>query len=350
MALRNETFAALQQTTRDLINREIMQQLWDVDPVELFFLDRIERQSVATHAPEWAEDPLNTISTSNKFVDGESFASKTNKITQGQNVGNYVQQSEQTILISWMRQEIDTVAQLGKMSYQVMRRQQDLWRDIEAACLFDNASVEDNGDATAGQSGSYFAWCKTNTSIGGGAGANGGYNTTTKVVDAPTAGTTRALSMAYIDGVMDDIYGQGGIGVDCLITVPDLKSKISTHLLDSANSRVATIYTDTTNRAGSVTAKGSISVYESDHGTLDLLSSPIMQPKVATPGSRNVYVAVANTDYWALGTAYGPVVRELPFDGAADKAAVVCGWTLKALNERASGAVRDINDESDVTA
>ena len=273
-------------------------------------------------------------------VDGSDTTG--NDSTAGSVVGNRVQINTRIARMSDGSQAVNSVGNIGTLAHQIGQRQIELRRDIEACCLTEDGSVADDGTSTAGRSAGFFAWIQTNYRIPATVAAVGGFSN--GIVASYTPGTARALSMADVRGVVDDIYGQGR-EPDCLVTRYTIKSKISEFLF-SASARVSTLFADTGQRPQDVTAQGSVGIYHTDHGTLDLLSNAIMQDA----GTNRAHVGIFNSDFWAVGYLDGPVTRPLARTGLADNREVVAYWTLKCLNERASGMVTDIDPRLAVEA
>ena len=328
-----------QLETATTIHRDVMDMLWQVYHVDRPFTDKIEEQSADSNYTEWAEDNVDAPAVGPTRVDGSDTTG--NDATPGSVVGNRIQITTRIVKLSDGSQAVNSVGNIGTLAHQIGQRQIEVYRDIEANALTEDGSVADDGVSTPGRSAGFFSWIKTNFRKPAG-GVIGGFSN--GIVASYTPGTARALSMGDVRGVVDDIFKQGR-EPDCLVVVPDLKTKISEFLF-SASARVSTLFADTGNRASDVTAQGSVGVYHTDHGTLELMSNPIMQEEV--PGSRT-HVGIFNSGYWALGFLDGPVTRPLARTGLADNREVIAYWTLKCLNERASGAVFDIDPSAAVT-
>ena len=327
----------VQLEAAETIHRDVMDQLWDVYHTERKFNDRIDEHSVDSNYTEWPEDQVAAPAIGAERVDGST--STGNDASTGSVVGNRVQINTRKIRISDGAQAVNSVANIGTLGHQIAKRQIELYRDIEACSLTELGSVADDGNTVAGRSAGFFAWIKTNHET---TGTPGGFSN--GVVASYTPAAARPLSMTWVRSVVDKIYDQGE-EADCLVTRPAIKAGISEFLF-SASARVSTLFADTGQRPQDVTAQGSVGIYHTDHGTLDLLSNPIMQDA----GVDRAHVGIFTTDFWALGFLDGPVTRPLARDGLADNREVIAYWTLKCLNERASGMVTDIDPTAAVIA
>jgi hypothetical protein len=83
----------------------------------------------------------------------------------------------------------------------------ELRKDMEASLLSNKASVA--GAAGTARVGRLAAWLTSNDSRGSG-GSDGGFNTSTSIVDAATNGTQRAFTKAILDAVILASYNSGG--------------------------------------------------------------------------------------------------------------------------------------------
>ncbi len=326
------TYVNLENATT--IHRDIMDQLFDVYPTNLPFTERIGDGMSESNYTEWSEDPIAAPAIGAERIDGST--STGNDSTPGTVVGNRIQINTRIVNISDGTQAVNSVANIGTLAHQIGNRQIELYRDIEACMLTEDGSVADTG-SVAGRSAGYFAWIKTNYRKPAD-GAVGGFSN--GIVSSYTPGTTRALSMEWVKDVAEEIYVQGE-EPDCLMTIPKIKGKISEYLF-SSSSRIAGLYAETGQEPSDLTAKGSIGIYHTDFGTLDLIPNNIMQPESGAPSER-AHIAIFNRDYWARAFLDGPVTRMLHRDGLATRREVIAYWMLQALNERSSGMITDID-------
>ena len=149
---------------------------------------------------------------------------------------------------------------------------------MEVQLLSDVAAVVDNGDDTAGITAGYFSWVKTNT-IFGATGADGGFNTTTKVTDAPTAGTKINLTEEGIRDVAQSVYETGG-DTEYICGTPQVIRNLSEYLFTSS----ARVATQTNQKQGenkdkSSTAYGAVTVFVTDFGQILKLVSNRLHPQ-----------------------------------------------------------------------
>ncbi|RKZ06990.1 hypothetical protein DRQ25_12630, partial [Candidatus Fermentibacteria bacterium] len=178
-----------------LINEDVMQKIWDISKIPLPLTDAIGTDSHKNEYYEWTQDSLAAPAIDNKVIDGDDIDQDDTNL--GVRVGNHSQTSVKEVKVSTRAIESDTIGRANELSYQVMMRQQELKRDLEASMLSNNASITGT-DAVAGQAGGLNAWLETNVAEPATPGTIGGFNTGTGIVDAYVAGTAEALTETKI--------------------------------------------------------------------------------------------------------------------------------------------------------
>jgi len=323
-----------------LINEDVMQKIWDISKIPLPLTDMIGTDSHGNEYYEWTQDELAPPVITNAVIDGDDITQ--NDTRTGARVGNHSQTSVKNVKVSTRAIESDTIGRANEVSYQVMMRQQELRRDIEASMLSNNPSITGT-DVVAGQSGGLNAWLTTNTSFGVG-GSAGGYNTGTGIVDAATLGTAEALTETKVRDVAEQIYQEGG-NPSYFMAVPSVIRKFSEYLF-SSSARIATL-TAETNQKGPASAVGSVNIFITDFGvTLDLIPNRLQQ-NVATDTSSAFLV-----DMQHLRQSFLHSFRTEPLakTGLSDKRLMSADWTLVVTTEKAHGMIADIDNTAAVTA
>src|SRR5262245_10091765 len=191
-----------------VVNEDVLQKIWMLAEVNTPFLDLIGTDVINQDYTEWTQDDLGSPSITNFRISGSDASSY--QSATGTRVGNRTQINARTVAVSERAQNSSGIGGQGTLAYEIMKALQRVRQDVEAHSTGINASVADDGSATAGRSGGFSAWIATNDSVGGGAGASGGFNTGTKLVDARTPGTGRALSWAFITAQVLNIFSAFG--------------------------------------------------------------------------------------------------------------------------------------------
>jgi len=315
-----------------LINEDVMQQIWDISNVPLPFSDAIGSGSHDNEYNEWTLDKLNAPDLANAKVDGADVVDNNEKV--GGRVGNHSQISTKRVVVSSRAQASSVIGQSDALAYQIMQRQKELRRDVNAIALSQQASVADDGAAVAGKSAGFGAWLTSNVSRGAAPGASGGF--AAGIVAAPVAGVARALSETNIRNVAQSVYQNGG-DPSLAISTPALIRKLSEYLF-TATARVATLTSETGQSETAAVAKGAVNVFVTDFGVvLELVADRTMAPVDAT--HTNMYIV--DPEYVELSYLAGYRVEPLTKAGLADARLMSVDWSLRVLNEAAHGVIAD---------
>lgn len=335
-----------------LVNEDVMQQIWDISAIPLPFSDMIGTGTAKNEYKSWTTDELAAPDKTNATVDGADASG--NDTATGERIGNHCQIPDKVVRVSTRARESDTIGRGDELAYQLMMRQRELKRDVEAIMLSEQASVADDGNSVAGKSAGFFAFIRDtgqtnagNALVGAATGDRPGF--ANGLVGAVTAGTTRPLSEELVRDACELAYMDGG-DPSYFMTLPTLVRKFSEYLFTSS-ARVASIYSETGQQAEAVTAKGSVNVFVTDFGiTLDLVPNRIMQAEVATAGSRRINAGIIDTSYIEVAYLHGYRVEDLAKTGTADNRQMVVDFTLCVRSLDAHATICDIDDEATVTA
>ena len=335
-----------------LIREDVMNQIWDISKIPLPFTDAIGTETSKNPYKEWTTDALAVPNLTNAVIDG-SDASGNNTVL-GLRVGNHHQISTKVVRTSFRADASDVIGRTKELSYQMMRRQQELRRDVEAIVLTNQASFADTG-AAAGKVGGLPSWLTTNFSAGA-TGAVGGFQSS-GVTALRTYGTARALTETLVRDAVQSVYTQGG-DPSIMMSVPGTIRKFSEYLFTSS-ARVATLMSDQGKSASAATAMGSVNVFVTDFGTLKLVPNRLQTPYVGTPGSTTgVYssagtsadVFILDPSYLAMTYLKGYRTEELAKTGLAENRQMSVDWSLIVNTEKSHAIIGDIIIASAVTA
>jgi hypothetical protein len=326
-----------------LINEDVMQKIWDISRIPLPFTDMIGTDTCKNEYKEWTTDELAAPDVDNAVVDGSDAGTSDTK--SGERVGNHCQISDKVVRVSTRANESDSVGDAGKLSYQVMMRQRELRRDVEAISLTQQASVADNGDDIAGRSAGLGAWLTT-SDYRGATGAAAGF--ANGIVAAATAGNKQGLTESLVRDCVQSVYQEGG-DPTVMMSVPSVIRAFSEYLFTSS-ARVATLMADQGKSAEKATALGSVNVFVTDFGTLDLVDNRLQQGYTAAD-TGTVYCAyIITPSMLAHGYLHGYRVEPLAKTGLADNRQMAVDWTLIVNNEKAHGVIADIDPTIAVVA
>lgn len=327
-----------------VIKESVMDSIWDISRIPLPFTDLISTGGKhGNRYAEWTEDKLSAPKTDNAVVDGADIAQNDTVIPT--RLGNFTQISVKEVQISHSAESADSIGNSASMSYQVMRRQQELRRDVEATMLTVQGSVAGDGATIPGKSAGIGAQIKTNISLGA-TGVAGGFNTGSKLFVATVPGTKRALSETTIRDILQMVYQEGG-NTTTLMARPPVIRKLSEYLF-TATARVANMQaTQQQADARSLTAYGSVNVFVTDFGQTIALKDNRLQP-VEAAGQSTVYLL--DPSHIRQSFLRGYQTEPLGKTGLSDKKLMSVEWQVQVLNEKAQGAIYAIDETLSVVA
>lgn len=324
------------------VAEDVMDQIWDISNIPLPFTDRAGGGNADNQYTEWNVDKLRDPDLANAKVDGQDTINA-NDTNTGNRLGNHCQISTKTVQVSTRAQDSDTFGNTGGLAYQIMMRQRELRRDVEAISLSMQGSVEDDGDTIPGNAGSVFSFIKTNAMVGAG-GSVPGFNFTSKLTGDIVPGTARPLTETMIRDVCQSVYEDGG-DPTVLMGRTAVIRKISEYLF-TASARVATLTADVGEDRTPATAKGAVNVFITDFGVvLDLIPNRLM-PASSTGVSS---VGIFDFEYLDIIFLTGYRVEPLAKTGLADKRQMIVDWTTRVRNELSQGAIHAIDETAAVT-
>jgi hypothetical protein len=322
------------------VPEDVMSKIWDISVIPLPFSDLIgDGESHENEYCEWTKDKLQAINTANAVIDGADAGTDNNNL--GTRVGNHSQISVKVVSASTRAKDGGTIAIGDAYAYQVLKRQQELKRDIDAIALMNQASVADSG-AVPGKSGGFDAWLTTNTNNGA-TGANGGFNTGTGLVAVAVPGTARALSEKTIRDVAQSVWVGGG-NPSTLMGTPAVIRRLSSFMF-SASAQVATLMSDVKEKRGAAVATGSVNVFVTDFGVvLEMMANRLQQTTAANVSS----LFLIDPEKASLSYLSRPSTIELAKTGLSQKGEMYADWSLKVFSEEAHGVIRAIDETTAV--
>lgn len=344
-----------------MIHEDVMDQIFDVSPVDRPFIDSIGVGDAGNTYKEWTREELEASNKDNARIDGSS-SSGINDTQTGERLGNYHQIMTKTVRVSDRGRNSDTIGSSDELVRQLMKRQKALRRDEEAAMVSRNIAVAGNGTSIAGKLAGVGGWigvkvkdvAATTSDRGATTGADpvlsndgsggGGYPTT-----AAVNGTLRALSEATIKDMMRAAYENGGNPTMAMST-PACIERLSDWLFNSS-ARVATLQSDVSqgNRTdngsgggksgGGVTAQGAVNIFVTNFGTLELVPNRFQSTIAAN--AADLYLI--DPDSFERCYLQGYETKELARDGLGENREISVDASLICLNPEANAVVADIN-------
>lgn len=297
------------------IREDLVDAIYNIDPVETPFLSMAPRVNVKNTLHEWQTDSLDSAA-DNTAIEGAdaSFAPADPTVR----LNNRTQISQKTVMISGTLEATDRAGRDREMTYQMLKRGQELKRDMETTLVGTNKAKVVGNATTARELASVEAWLATNTSRGA-----TGADPTGDGTDAATDGTQRAFTEGLLEGVIDSIWEAGG--------------KPETILVGSFNKRAMNAFvgraTSTDHPAKDKSIISAMDVYVSDYGDLKVVPDRFSRARTAF---------VLQRDKWAVGFLRNMQTYDIARTGDAEKKQLLVEYTLEARNEKSSGVVADL--------
>jgi hypothetical protein len=326
-----------------------MDKIFDISRIPLPFTDMVGKTSHKNERFDWVLDELNPPMLNNQRVDGQD-AGDLVSITGGR-VGNHSQISDKVIAVSYRADSSDTIGRAKELAYRLTRANQEIRRDVEAAALYNQASKAGT-DAVAGITGGLPSWIETSVfNADGTAGTAGGYNYTSGLTAAATAGTAAPVSFKCIKDAIQSVYEEGG-EVSVLMSTPSVITGISTYMFNET-ARIATLQADQGKSGDKAKALASVNVIISDFGTVKLVPNRLQPGNGAvdagtglvTSESDNIFLL--DPEYVSLSYLEGYRTDTLAKTGLAEKRQISVDWGLRVHTEKAHAMITGVDGSAE---
>ena len=348
------------------VNESVLQTIFDLSKRPLEFQDMIGRGTHGREKHEWTMRRLAKGSHNNARVDGSDPTADDNKI--GVRVSNHSQICAKTVKVSDRVRASDAVGVGDELRRQVTDRAWEMRYDMESSMLSNNASVADDGSSTAGKSAGLVAWAKAEDVDGtaslhfinigtGGSYADGGFNTSTQVVDKTTFATTNtALAQSDIDDVIEVAWG-----LNATPSVAFCGGAVMRRFSDfmfTSSAKISTLVNQGSDSDMERVAQGSVNVYQTNYGTrLQFVASPHM-PTAAGAAGQDMTDGTTDTDVllfikpdmFELSTLMSFRTETHAKTGMATEMEHKVDWTLVVKNHEALQGIVGIDSSAAMTA
>ena len=328
-----------------LIREDVMNKIWDISKIPLPFTDLVGSTTAKQEFIEWTQDSLQKPNIANAVIDGSDATG--NDTVVGVRVGNHHQISSKVVRVSYRAEASDVIGQQNPLGYQLIRRQQELRRDVEAMALNNQASQADNGNDKPGIAGGLPSWLAT-SHFGGTGSAAGGFDPATRLTKARKVATAgRALSETDIRNAIQSVYEQGG-DPSVMMAVPGVIAKFSQFMIQSGGATAPiTSWIDKGDSKSPATALGAVNVFVTDFGTIRAVPNRL-QPSYKIGNADCSDVFILDPQYTQLCYMKGYQTQELATTGLADNRQISVDWSLIVNTEKAHAIVGDIDPSKDM--
>lgn len=296
--------------------------IYNISPEDTVFTSSIRRTRGKQTLEEWQTDTLAAADGTNAQLEGDDVSFSTPSATV--RVGNYMQISYKTLIVSKTLETVDKAGRRSEIAYQISKRGPELRRDIETIFLRAQAGVA-GGTATARTLAGLNAWLKANDDFG----TSGASPTYTSGVPGAvrTDGTQRAFTETILKSVVQSTWTNGG-NPRVLMVGPVNKQKVS------AFSGVVTRNFDISNASPKPTAIiASADVYVSDFGVLRVIPNRFQRERDGW---------VLDWDLLEMRALRPMTLERLAKTGDAEKRLLVTEYTLCVKQEAGLGLAADL--------
>lgn len=241
-------------------------------------------------------------------------------ITPTARIGNYVQISRKSFIVSDVQEAVDKAGRASEIAHQKVKHGKELKRDMEIALLHNTTNAAGDGATVAAQTRGVEGWCATNCLVGATTGAAPNPSTNT----APVAGDARAFTETLLLQAQQSAWQNGGKPTMLMVSPDHMTDAMA---FDGNGTRF--------HKAESGELNSAYEVYRGPFGVLKLVPSHLMAGKTTA--------FLIDPKYWALRTLEPMYTEELARTGLGRKFHIVTSYALEASNEAASAQIRDLS-------
>lgn len=305
-----------QNTYAAIGNREdLSDMIYDVSKAETFFT-MIPKVSATATKHEWQTDILDTADGTNAVIEGSDATTTTaNTSTR---YDNYTQISTKVPQVTGTQDVVNKAGRATEMAYQIEKKLPALKRDVDAACLLNQAKAAGSTSVARTMAGAQ-TWIVTNQSIASDATAATGDGS-----DTHTDGTPRALVESYFETVLGSVWNSGGNPSLCILGLNQKKA-------------VAGFSGNATRTVDGTTKKVT--------NTIDVYIDPLGSEVRLVPNRQCPTDVVYFFD--PMYVKFAPLrdfgMEDLAKNGDSDRKLILVEATLEMCNEAAHGIIADLS-------
>ena len=300
------------------IREDLSNVIYNISPEETPLVSNVGKGSIANTVFDWQTDALAAAAANAQLEGDESSYDAVSATTRLQ---NYAQISRKTVVVSGTQNTVNTAGRRSELAYQIAKKGSELKRDIEFACLNNQAAVAGN-TTTARQTASMQAYLKTNTNKGTG-GVDPVY--TTIPDDVRTDGTARAFTETILKDVIQQVWTEGG--TPKMLMVGSFNKQAVSGFAGIAGQR----FNVTGAKPSTIIAAADI--YVSDFGNVSVVPNRFQKASDAF---------VIDPEYISVDYLRPMQTMEMAKTGDADKRLMLAEWGLRVHTEKAHGIAADL--------
>ena len=299
------------------IREDLSDMIYNVDPSATPFYSKCSKTKAKNTLVEWQTQALRN-SAVNAHIEGD--ATSANAVTPTVRLGARTQIFKNAVVVSDTDEAVDNAGRAKELAYQTLLIAKEQKLDIELA-LFANQGNVVGSSTAARKTGGVPSWLISNVDF---VSASSGANPTGDGTNARTdSGAPTAFTQAKFDGVMQEIWQEGGKPDTCYLS--SFQMNVALGFVGNNNQRSGV-------QAGDETVVKSLAVYVTPWGTIQF--HPSRQNR-----SRDVFIL--QDDMWNVAVLRGTKNVALAKNGDNTTRQVTTELALCSKNEKANGAIYD---------
>ena len=317
MAIATNTF-----TTYDAkgIREDLSNVIYNISPEEVPYVSNIGKGTISNTVFDWQTDALAAAAANAQLEGNETAYAAVSPTTRLQ---NYAQISSKSVIISGTEEKVNKAGRRSELALQIAKRGSELKRDIEFACLNNQAAVAGNS-TTARQTASLQAFLKTNTNFDATSGSDPVY-TTIPTDPRNDSSATRAFSETILKDVIQQVWTEGG--TPKLLMVGPFNKQAVSGFAGIAGSRF------NVSGANPSTIIAAADIYVSDFGNVSVVPNRFQKASDAF---------VIDPQYASIDYLRPMQTIEMARTGDAEKRLMLTEWGHRVHTERAHGIAADL--------
>lgn len=299
------------------LREDLENTIWDISPMDTWFLNGIERTKVKSTTHEWLTDTL-TAATAVGSVEGDAFAASARVLPS--RLKNYTQINRVEFEVTGTTQAVDNAGMAELLGYHTARAGKELKRNVEKALLGAYTPTVATSTSVRVSAGTEnWTYTDNHIKIGSSQATATTVAPASGVAGAVTAGTSAALTSTELVNGLTQAWSCGGT-VDTLCVGPTLYNTIS------GFTSIATRFRDVASKAQAQII-GAADVYVSLVGSHNLKLSRYCQ--AAT-------LQGFDMSSWAIGILRPFQTINISKIGDAERRMLLVEWTLICRTPKAN--------------
>ncbi len=353
--------------TSDNVREELGDIITNLDQPETPLFSLLRRgKSCRNNLTEWLRDEYEAVDTTNAFADGQAFVDPVfiapgdpgndNQYVPPARLGVYLHIFRKHFSVTGRAREMDVAGRVDELDRQRLKKAVALRRDMEAIMVDINQATREGATVASGVVGptsqplmaSLSTWLIQNRENVGTGGTGPALDANGRPTVAEVPGTAGALTELAVLNLMTEIYEVSSRQPDVLMLAPGPKRRLSSFLMVGANRRVATQFQDQgKSPRGGVTVVGSVDVYVTDFGVIDIMPNVRMASAV---GRSHAFLLDLEQWEWRFMRGRAFATQQQGLDGDREKHMMLADGALICKSDRSSGVIWNIDPAAAVTA